>query len=251
MSPRLRFAIDAARAAGQTTLRYFQSGVTIEVKSDGTPVTVADQEAEATIRALIAREFPGEAVYGEEQGEEGSGELRWVIDPIDGTKSFVCGVPLYATLLSLERHGEPILGVCFLPALNEILYAETGHGAYWNDRRCAVSSTARLEEAALCCGAPTTLRRAGLGEATFALGERVRLLRSWTDAYGHVLVATGRVDAMIDPVVAPYDVSALQVIVREAGGQFTSVRGGSALSEGSALSSNGLIHDDLLGVLDT
>ena len=122
MTPRLRFALDAVRKAGQSTLEHFQSGLAVEYKSDASPVTVADKNAEAILRAAINHAYPGETILGEEQGLTGTGDTRWIIDPIDGTKSFICGVPLYATLLSYEVDGQPILGVSYFPALDEMVY---------------------------------------------------------------------------------------------------------------------------------
>src|SRR5579862_7332397 len=134
MSPRLAFAIDAATKAGRSTLAHFQTGVGFDRKSDASPVTIADRMAERMIREAIAREFPGDQILGEEEGGDTEVADRWVLDPIDGTKSFVAGVPLYATLVSYEKGFVPQLGVVFLPALNELIYAERGGGALWNGK---------------------------------------------------------------------------------------------------------------------
>jgi histidinol phosphatase-like enzyme (inositol monophosphatase family) len=240
----MAFALEAAYRAGRSTLAHFQTGVAVESKSDATPVTVADRDAERLIRSMIADRFPGDEILGEEEGGSMSGD-RWVIDPIDGTKSFVCGVPLYATLLSYERDGEPILGVCYLPALDEMLYAEQGSGAFFNGRPCRVSQRDDLTGCVLSCGGLASMVRHGRWAAFDKLGEAALATRSWSDAYGHALVATGRVDAMIDPIVNPWDVSAVSLIVREAGGRFTTFTGDEALGA-EALSSNGLLHEALL-----
>ena len=231
MSPRLALAIQAAYRAGRLTLKYFQTGASVDIKADDTPVTAADREAEQLIRGEIERAYPGETVLGEEQGLSGAGDDRWVIDPIDGTKSFISGVPLYATLLSYERAGEPEIGVCYFPALDEMLYAEKGGGAFWNGRPAHVSGRKELRGSTIVCG--SILRLAGQGrlEKLLKLSQTSIALRTWSDAYGHALVATGRADVMVDPVVSRWDISSVALIVREAGGKFTDFNGGDNLVE--------------------
>jgi histidinol phosphatase-like enzyme (inositol monophosphatase family) len=249
MSPRLAFALDAATRAGRSTLSYFQSGVEVDLKSDSTPVTVADRGAEQLIRNLIAKSFPGESILGEEEGGDSSAPNRWIIDPIDGTKSFISGVPLYATLLSYEENFVPILGVAFFPALNEILFAEVGRGAYFNGREARVSRIAAVAGSVLCCGGLKSMVDHGRWEGFAQLSQRTMATRTWSDAYGHALVATGRVEAMIDPIVSRWDVSALKVIVEEAGGKMTDFGGGEALATSKQLavvSTNGRIHGEVL-----
>lgn len=196
------------------------------------------------IRADIEVQYPGEAILGEEEGGAMSGD-RWVIDPIDGTKSFICGVPLYATLLSYEVSGEPILGVCYFPALDEMVYAERGEGAYWNGRLCQVSSHSTILGSTISCGGHQSMLKYGRMQAFEKVAEVALATRTWSDAYGHALVATGRVEAMVDPVVNPWDISSMALIVREAGGTFTDFDGNHALTS-EAISSNGLVHPELL-----
>lgn len=248
MSPRLAFALDAAVKAGRSTLAHFQTGIGFESKADDTPVTVADRNAERMLRELIEKEFPGEAILGEEEGESGSGDDRWVIDPIDGTKSFLCGVPLYATLLSYERGGEPEVGVCYLPGLNELLFAEKGQGAYWNGRVCRVSAKESLRGAVISSSGYLGLAKRGWMDAYVKMSSEGMAARTWCDAYGHALVATGRVDLMIDTSVKRWDISAMSLIVREAGGAFTDFLGRSELGD-NAISSNGHLHGALLEAL--
>lgn len=243
MSPRLAFALEAVHRAGRLTLAHFQTGTGIETKSDGSPVTVADKAAERLIRELIAEAYPGEEILGEEEGGVGGG-TGWVIDPIDGTKSFVCGVPLYATLLSYEIDGEPMIGVSGFPVLNEVVYAEKGAGAFWNGRPCRVSNVDRIEDATLSCGSHGSMDRYGRSEGHMKLVRRAKISRTWTDAYGHALVATGRIEAMIEPVLSPWDISAVRLIVAEAGGRCTNFDGGTAATDG--VSSNGRLHDEIL-----
>jgi histidinol phosphatase-like enzyme (inositol monophosphatase family) len=251
MTPRLEFALEAVRKAGDSTLAHFRNRVGWELKGDSSPVTVADQEAEQILRDALAVAFPGEAILGEEQGLTGSGSSRWIIDPIDGTKSFVSGVPLYATLLAYEVEGVPELGVCYFPALGEMVYASRGEGAFFNGTRCKVSSRSSVAGSILACGGPLSMQKHGRWDGFAQLSESALTSRTWSDAYGHSLVATGRVDAMIDPVVSRWDLSAIRVIVEEAGGRFTDFAGGDPFDRGDygleAISSNGLIHNEVLG----
>ncbi len=252
MNPRLKFAIEAARKAGDSTLVHFRNRVGWELKADSSPVTVADREAEQILRDALALSFPGETILGEEQGLTGSGSTRWIIDPIDGTKSFVAGVPLYATLLAYEVEGVPELGVCYFPALGEIVYASRGEGAFFNDVPCRVSLRSSVGGSLLACGGPSSMIKHRRWEGFAALSSTALATRTWSDAYGHALVATGRVDAMIDPVVSRWDLSAIRVIVEEAGGRFTDFSGCDPFSRGDfgleAISSNGLVHEEILGV---
>lgn len=244
MSPRLEFALDNAVRAGKSTLSYFNAGTKVERKVDDSPVTEADLRAERLIRDAIEANFPGESVLGEEEGGEPA-ERFWVIDPIDGTKSFVCGVPLFGTLLSYEENGEPQVGVAYFAALDEVVYAEKGEGCFWSGKPCRVSETPNIEDSVLSCGSHASMRRCGKDAAFLKLAERARATRTWTDAYGHALVATGRIEAMIDPILAYWDISAMKLIVREAGGRFTDFAGGEHPVD-QAISSNGRIHDLLL-----
>src|SRR5687767_8070698 len=157
MSPRLAFAIEAAIRAGRSTLAHFQVATQVDLKADESPITVADRNAERIIRQAISEEFPGEGILGEEEGEAGSQGSRWVVDPIDGTKSFISGVPLYATLIAFERAGEPEIGVCYFPALNELVYAEKGHGTFWNGQPCRVSPKAGLDKTVVATGSTNSM----------------------------------------------------------------------------------------------
>ena len=231
--------------AGKSTLDYFGKNVQVHMKADDSPVTAADRNAEWILRRAIESAYPGEAILGEEEGESGSGSARWVLDPIDGTKSFICGVPLFGTLVAFEESGEPILGVAYFPALDEIVYAERGQGAFWNGEPCHVSNKASLEGSVISCGSHHSLNRYGKLNGLLSLADRTLATRSWSDAYGHMLVATGRVEAMVDPILAYWDIRAPMLIVREAGGKFTDFSGGTnPVDEG--LSSNGLLHNTLI-----
>jgi myo-inositol-1(or 4)-monophosphatase len=229
ISTRLEFAIEAATKGAAATLEHFQKGIGWERKSDDSPVTIADHLAEQIIRDEIAKHFPGETILGEEQGLTGEHGDRWVIDPIDGTKSFAAGAPLYATLLSYEMEDEPVLGVCVLPALNEVYAASKGEGAYLNGVETHVRE-ASLEDSIICTGSIPSLIEFHRMNGMQMIGERVMAVRGWGDAYGHMMVAAGRAQAMIDPIVNHWDISAPSIIVREAGGCFTDFHGGETLA---------------------
>lgn len=245
MTERLTFALELAYRAGRSTLPFFHSKTAVEFKDDRSPVTEADKTAERIIREAIEKKYPKEALLGEEEGAKGAGPFRWVIDPIDGTKSFICGVPLYGTLLSYEEEGKPVLGVCYFPALDEMLYAEKGRGTYLNGRLCRVSARSDISRCTLSCGSHASMDRKGYSEFFLSLAKEAMTTRTWSDAYGHALVATGRIEAMIDPTVALWDVSAMAIIVEEAGGQMTDFKG-NPYPHSEAISSNGLLHNMLL-----
>ncbi|MBX3117901.1 MAG: hypothetical protein KF784_02465 [Fimbriimonadaceae bacterium] len=245
MSPRLIFALETVYRAGKFTLAHFNANTKVELKADDSPVTVADRGAERIIREAIEREYPGESILGEEEGFTEGTNGRWVLDPIDGTKSFVCGVSLFATLLAYEDEQGGQLGVCYFPALEEVVYAERGHGTFWNGKQCRVSAHPTVKNATLSCGSHSSMAKQGHMSSLLKLAEQTQATRTWSDAYGHALVATGRIEAMIDPIVSHWDIAAMAIIVREAGGRFTTMDGGEALGN-EALSSNGLFHQELV-----
>lgn len=242
------FAARIAREAGAITLRYFKrlSDGAIERKRDGSFVTAADREAEAYLRAEIGRRFPDDAILGEEEGERaGRSDRRWIIDPIDGTFSFVHGVPFYGVLIGLEIGGEPQVGVVNMPALGEIAAAARGRGCLWNDRTARVSNVDRLEDALLLSTDFGACRQHGYGEGTADLESRVAQRRTWGDCYGHLLIATGRAEVMLDPVMNVWDCAALLPIVEEAGGTFTDWQGNRTITGGSAVSTNRVLFDSI------
>jgi histidinol-phosphatase len=243
----LEFALSLADTSGALVLKHFGTNLKVEWKGDATPVTLADRAAEEAMRTRIAKETPDYAVLGEEFGNSpGSAGREWVIDPIDGTKAFMHGVPLFGTLIALLEDGEPVLGVIDLPALGERVHATLGGGCFRNGSPCRVSSVERLEEALILDGSPTTMERMGYGKASGGLRERARLHRRWGDCYGHFLVATGSAEVMADPVVEIWDIAPLAVIIPEAGGRFTSFAGNRSIRERSAISSNGKFHDEVV-----
>jgi len=247
----LDFAVGLARGAGEITLRHFRRSYTTEHKADGSPVTQADREAERFIRARIEERFPHDTVLGEEEATRaGTSGRRWIIDPVDGTYSFVHGVPLYGVLIALEIAGEPSLGVVNLPALGELVSAARGFGCFWNDAPARVSAVASLEDALLLSTDFGTCERYGFGAPARRLEARAGARRTWGDCYGHILVATGRAEVMLDPVMNVWDCAPLLPILEEAGGTFTDWRGRRTIHGGNAISTNGLLTETVFGIID-
>ena len=246
----LAFAVEVARGAGEITLRHFRRSFTTERKADGSFVTQADREAERYIRSRIERQFPDDSVLGEEEETRaGSSGRQWIIDPIDGTYSFVHGVPIYGVMLALEIEAEACLGVVNLPALGDLVYAARGLGCFWNEQTARVSQTATLEQALLLATDFGTCERYGFGEAARRLESRAGARRTWGDCYGHILVATGRAEVMLDPVMNIWDCAPLLPILEEAGGTFTDWRGQRTIRGGNAISTNGSLFQSVLDVV--
>lgn len=244
----LDFALDAAWQSGRVTLGYFQTGVAVERKGDLSPVTRADREAEQTIRALVERFWPDHGLLGEEFGEQaGASPWTWIIDPIDGTKSFVAGVPLYGCLIALTREREPVLGVAHFPALNETVWAGRGLGCFWNGRRARVSDVDALANA-LVLGSEIVVP-----DAQQARWDRLcrgaAVSRTWGDAYGYALVATGRAEVMLDAVMSVWDCAPFGVILEEAGGTFTDWQGTPTIYAGASVATNGRLLSPVLEIL--
>jgi histidinol phosphatase-like enzyme (inositol monophosphatase family) len=245
----LDFATDAAWQAGKITLSYFGTGIVPELKSDQTPVTVADRQAENLLRTLIEARFPDHAVLGEEYGESNQGaRYRWILDPIDGTKSFVQGVPLYGVLIGLERDGEPLLGVCYLPALDEMVAAGQGLGCTLNGRRIRVSAVKEMADAVFLTSDVAAFSKRGRQDVYHKLEQATRLSRTWGDCYGHILVAMGRAEMMLDAAMNVWDCAALLPILQEAGGTFTDWEGNATIHGPDAFSTNGHLFERVLEV---
>lgn len=196
--------------------------MTAEFKGDNTPVTIADKEGERVLRETILSYFPSHAILGEEEGATGEGAFRWVCDPIDGTKSFVAGVPLYGTLIGVEREGEVVAGVIYLPALDEMVAAGKGLGCTINGRACRVSDKP-LDKAVMVSS--SIIRAQKRSGAYNELVEKTYLQRTWGDAFGYARVAMGQLDIMLDPVKSPWDVGPMPVIFAEAGGRASTWKG--------------------------
>jgi histidinol-phosphatase len=240
-------AVDLARAAGELTLRWFQArDLDVEHKGDGTPVTEADRAAERFLRTEIARRHPDDAIVGEEEAPRaGTSGRTWIIDPIDGTKAFTRGVPLYSNLLAVDDGEGPAIGVINLPALGETVYAGRGLGCFSNEQRVSVSDESTLADAYV---SSSSFRNWGLDLLARFRDARANL-RTWGDGYGYALVATGRIEVMIDPTVARWDVAAMPVILAEAGGRFSAWDGSPDPGAGSGVATNGHLHDQVLALL--
>ncbi len=246
----LEFALEAAWEAGRITLGYFQTGMQVEQKSDNTPLTVADQLAEQKLREMITRYWPDHGIVGEEYGRtEANSRYTWTLDPIDGTKSFVCGVPTYANLLALLDGEQPILGIINLPAINEMIYAVRGGGCYWNGRRCYVSQVDQLKDAVVLTSG---LNYFGAKQAAWdRLVNQTYIQRTWGDAYGYALVATGRADIVVDPAMYLWDAAPLPPIMEEAGGTLTDWQGKSTIYSYETIGTNDLLFDQVMALTKT
>lgn len=244
------FATELAWQAGRLTLAHYQTGVAVDRKADRSVVTVADRDAEQLIRRRISARYPDHAIVGEEFGadESADGTPRWIVDPIDGTTTFVRGVPFYGVLIALEIDRVPQVGVCYFPALDELVAAATGLGCQWNGRPAHVSQVASLSDAAVVyTDSRNVVGR--LGDRWTALQRDTALQRGWGDCYGHCLVATGRADVMLDPRMNLWDCAALIPIVQEAGGRFSDWQGRTRPDGGDAVSTNGRLHEAVLAYL--
>jgi len=247
----LDFAVDAAWQAGQLTLAHFRTGVAVEWKSDDSPVTIADRKAEELLRHMIESRFPDHAIVGEEFGEtDKDSDYRWIIDPIDGTWSFIRGVPLYGVLIGLEIKGETVVGVIHLPGLGEMVAAAEGEGCRWNGRPAHVSSVSHLNQALLVYTDNGEFAAQGRADTWARLREATHIQRGWGDCYGHCLVATGRAEVMLDPAMSIWDAGALLPVLREAGGSFTDWRGNTTIYGGSAFSTNSILFDEVIEIME-
>lgn len=245
MNRDLTLALELADAADALTMRSFRSRVAVRTKADRTPVTEVDEAVERMIRERLGRERPGDGIVGEEFGAAGGGERRWIIDPIDATKSYMRGVPVFATLITLEG----TLGVVSAPALGRRWWASRGEGAFCNGRPIHVSSVNDLAEAQLCYDDVPGMEQAGRGPQFLALVRRCWRSRGYGDFWAHMLVAEGAAEAAVEPQVALWDVAGIQVIIEEAGGRFTDFGGVARADGGNCVSSNGLLHDTVLEAL--
>ena len=245
MNADLRYALELADAADALTLpRFRATDLRVETKPDLTPVTDADRAAERMMRERIALDRPGEGVLGEEEGDDG-GSVRWIVDPIDGTKNFSRGIPVWASLIALEREGRVVCGVASAPALGHRWWAARGEGAFRDGERIQVSRIASLEEATV------SFSRSGLDDPKLLdLARRAWHAQPFSDFWAHLLVAEGALEISVEHSMSTWDNAALQVIVEEAGGRFSDLRGEARIDGGSGVSTNGLLHDLVLEELN-
>ncbi|MCH7729328.1 MAG: histidinol-phosphatase [Planctomycetes bacterium] len=252
---RLELAKTIAVEAGQLTLDHFQHD-SLEVirKSDDSPVTIADREAEQLLRQRIAAAFPGDGILGEEFGEElGSSAYRWILDPIDGTKSFISGVPLFGTLVGVERENQSEIGVIYVPGLDEGIFAARGHGAWYfrsevEPTAARVSKRRGLSDSVFLTSEVGSFEGRGADEAYRRLERAAYITRTWGDCYGYLLVAVGRAEVMVDPIMNVWDAAPLQPILEEAGGTFTDWQGKPTIYGAEGVATNGLVMEEVLAI---
>jgi histidinol-phosphatase len=250
-SPHLATALDAAHAAADVVCHYYQSNLAITIKADKSPVTEADVETEKTIRSIIAAKYPDHGFYGEETGSSHlDAEYVWIVDPIDGTKAFVREYPMFSTQIALMHRGRLIVGVSSAPAYGELAYGEIGVGAWLNDAPIRVSAIASIEDAALSTGNLKTLATGPKWPAFGRLVGRLSRIRGYGDFLHYHLLASGKIDAVVESDVNILDVGACAVIVEAAGGRFTDIDGKPlGLASGSVLATNGRLHEAVLGAI--
>ena len=246
MDKHVEVAIAAAMAAGEVARRYFRSALTVEIKRDRSPVTQADRECEQRIVEVLRGAFPDYGIVGEEFGERPGAGARWIIDPIDGTKNFIRGIPYFATLIGLEEDGEVTAGVVYAPAVDDLLYAQKGAGAFDRAGRLQVSAIDRLRDAMVVFGGIDIFRQAGHWSGFERLVRASGRQRGFGDYFVHTFVARGQAEAMVELDLKPWDLAAVKIIVEEAGGRFTDLSGTSTIYGGSAVASNGRLHDEIL-----
>lgn len=247
---RYEVALEVTRKAGDLALGYFDGPLNVEWKDDHSPVTLADRGAEKLLRSLLLAAFPNDGFLGEEFGDTpGSSGFRWVIDPIDGTRNFVRGVPIWATLLGLEYRNEQIAGVAYLPALKQTYRALRGDGAFRDDRAIRVSDVSKLEDATLFYSSISWFIKAGCQDRFLELVKRTQRQRGFGDFYGFLLVAQGAGDIMVEHGVHAWDIAALKPIVEEAGGRLSDWDNGNDITRPDVLASNGRLHEITLKML--
>jgi len=250
LDERVAPAAELARITGMVALRHYRTNLTVETKADGSPVTIADRAAETAARAWVQSRFPQDGVLGEELGEERPGApRRWIIDPIDGTKSFVRGAPLWGSLVALCEGERVLAGAAYFPAVDELVAAAPGAGCWWNGSRCRVSSVAALADATVLTTDERFSERPERATGWRALARAASVSRTWGDCFGYLLVATGRAEVMCDGTMSVWDAAALQPIIEEAGGVFTDWLGVPTVFGGSAIATNRLLADEVRAVL--
>ncbi len=247
--PVLAAAVEAARAAGEIAMRYYRGGVEVTIKPDRTPVTQADREAEQAITRMLGRAFPDWGFLGEEFGERGSREIRWIIDPIDGTKNFIRRIPIWAVLIALEERGEITTGVVLNPVTGELFTARRGEGAYKNGERLRVSECEAMKDATVLHSGLRLVREAGHWDGFVRLFDAGSRTRGFGDYYGYGLVAEGKAEIYVEVDLKPWDVAPVKILVEEAGGRLTDFSGRPTIYGGTVLATNGRLHAEALRLL--
>lgn len=247
----LNAATEIAKIGGHHTLKYFKKEVEVISKADDSPVTIADRETEQVMRREINKRYPDHGIIGEEFGKENEeSNIQWVLDPIDGTKSFIHGIPLYTTLIGILVENEPQVGIIYAPVLEELCAAAIGHGATLNGKPCHVRTTETLEEATFLVTEIDRFRLMGQQDLFQELMDHTKLHRTWGDAYGHMMVATGRADLMYDPELNIWDAAALLPVVQEAGGIFSDNKGQQTIHSGHGYSTNKALFPQVKNIVE-
>jgi len=247
--PVLAAAVEAARAAGEIAMRYYRGGVEVTIKPDRTPVTQADREAEQAITRMLGLAFPDWGFLGEEFGERGSREIRWIIDPIDGTRNFVRRIPIWAVLIALEEHGAITTGVVLNPVTGELFTARRGEGAYLNGERLRVSDCEAMKDATVLHAGLRLVRETGHWDGFVRLFDAGSRTRGFGDYYGYGLVAEGKAEIYVEVDLKPWDVAPVKILVEEAGGRLTDFAGRPTIYGGTVLATNGRLHAEALRLL--
>jgi len=246
----LETATDIAEEAAQIAFSYFRQPILIEMKSNQTPVTVADKKTEEFIRKSLMESFPGFGVLGEELGEESThNQYVWTVDPIDGTRSFIRGIPLFGTLIGLLDRGEPIGGIMVLPALEETYWAGSGLGAFCNGHQIHVSQAHQLKSSVTGVGDVYAFQEAGKEKLFRSLTGQTEICRGYTDCFGHSLVLRGALDAMVDPIVSVWDIAPLACMVEEAGGEYFDFKGERTIQSGSFITCGPGLRKEILSLV--
>jgi histidinol phosphatase-like enzyme (inositol monophosphatase family) len=254
IADRLQAAVEFAQEAGRLTLQYFARPIAVERKSDDSPVTIADRQAEQLLRQRIAEAFPDDGIIGEEFGEQpGTSPYSWVLDPIDGTKSFICGVPLFGTMVGMLEEDRPVLGVVYFPGSDEGIYARLGGGAWHfrgddQPRAAHVAANSALRDGAFVTSQVDCFDARGAAEVYAKLQQAAYITRTWGDCYGYLLVATGRALVMVDPVMNVWDAAAVAPIIEEAGGAFTDWRGDHTIHSQEAIGAAPGVLEEVLAI---
>lgn len=235
----LQAAADVAEYAASVAMRWYHTNVQVETKGDGSPVTIADREAERSARVWLEERFPQDGLLGEEFDDvRPDAKRRWILDPIDGTKAFVRGVPLWGTLVACCEGDTVLAGAACYPVVNELVAAAPGEGCWWNGTRAAVSTVGTLSQATALITDDRFLERPHRREPWNALASQVAVARTWGDCYGYLLVATGRAEIMVDDIVNPWDAAAIYPLITEAGGRFSDWRGRNTAFGGDVIATN-------------
>lgn len=246
----LHAAVELAKLAGDVALAHYRRGVTVQVKADGTPVTPGDREAERAAREWLEKRFPQDGILGEEEGlTRADAKRRWLIDPVDGTKSFLRQVPLWGTLVAVVEGEEVLAGVAYFPALGDLIGAAPGEGCFHNDKRVRVSAVSDVKSATVLATDERFLEKPQYRERWNALAKEAAVSRTWGDCYGYLLVATGRAEVMVDGIMSPWDAACLKPIIEEAGGALTDWTGKRTAFGGDTIATNAALAERVRAVL--